>query len=185
MDFHHSLFYYLSSLSLNVTAQISESLLYDGIYYRLFGEPLRSWLSERRNRHIRFQYTNTACSRAYIGKWEIVNERLYLVGIVAHFENGDKVTLAELFPESSDKLFADWFTGGVRCPIGKMISYVHSGFSRTYEKDLVLFFKEGVLVRQELIENNNSLNMRREPYVGNLGHVLDESSSQDGVETSQ
>ena len=39
-------------------------------------------------------------------------------------------------------------------PIGKMLCYVHSEYDSVYEKELILEFKEGVLVSEKEIDNS-------------------------------
>lgn len=138
---------------LNMTAQISESLTYQGKDYSLCAEPLSPRLVRRRNKHIRFQRRNTACSRGYVGSWEIVEDHLYLVRISANFPDGRAVTIGDLFPDSPDRVFAGWVTGELRCPSGRLLGYVHSGYSSVFERDLLLRFQDGVLVDQRTVVN--------------------------------
>ena len=50
-----------------------------------------------------------------------------------------------LFPGKT-KVFADWYSGVMRIPHGKMMKYVHQGYASLYEKELFLRFESGVLV---------------------------------------
>lgn len=136
-----------------MTAQVSETLTYLGQVLRLFDEPLRPWLAKRRNKHIRFKRRSTACRRGYVGSWEIIDDRLYLVRIVGNFPDGRAITIGELFPDSPDKVFASWFTSELRCPTGRLLEYVHSGYSRIYERDVLLRFQDGVLVERRTVIN--------------------------------
>ena len=45
-------------------------------------------------------------------------------------------------------VFAHWFTGELRCPQGEQLEYIHMGYSSTYEYDLLMEFKQGVLVKK-------------------------------------
>jgi hypothetical protein len=137
-----------------MTAQFAENLIYHGETYALAAEPLYTWLQKRKNKHIRFRIPNTASTRGYRGTWEIIDDRLYLVNIRGQLQDKSKVTLATLFPESPGRIFANWFTGEVRCPIGRLINYVHTGFSSVYECDLFLSFKEGVVMNHRKVNNN-------------------------------
>jgi hypothetical protein len=105
---------------------------------------------------IRFTSPHTANWRGYVGTWEIIEadgaERLYLVGIEAHKDYETILTLPDLFP-GFDKVFAHWFTGELRCPQGSLVEYVHMGYASTYEYELFLEFKQGVLVHKYAIHN--------------------------------
>jgi len=101
----------------------------------------------------RFAPVSTALWRCYVGSWEIVDDHLYLVGIDAALEDGSKATLATIFPDAGDRVFADWFSGTIRIPLGKMIEYVHSGYSSTYERDMFLDIERGVVVAKRVQQN--------------------------------
>ncbi len=143
-----------------MTAQTSDGLLYQGQSFSLAGEPLYSWLTKRRKQP-RFKRRSTACSRGYVASWEIIDERLYLVGIRGrlvdgrspNLENERDATLAELFPESPDRVFANWFSDELRCPSGRLLGYVHSGYSSVYEFDMFLRFRQGVLIEKQTVTN--------------------------------
>ncbi len=136
-----------------MTAQVSEKLLYEGKSIFLFSEPLALYLVQNQ---IRFTSPHTANWRGYVGTWEIIEtegvERLYLVGIEAHKDYETILTLPDLFP-GFDKVFAHWFTGELRCPQGDLVEYIHMGYASTYEYELFLEFKQGVLVHKYAIHN--------------------------------
>ncbi len=136
-----------------MTAQVSEKLLYEGKSIFLFSEPLALYLMQNQ---IRFTSPHTANWRGYVGTWEIIEtegvERLYLVGIEAHKDYETILTLPDLFP-GFDKVFAHWFTGELRCPQGDLVEYIHMGYASTYEYELFLEFKQGVLVHKYAIHN--------------------------------
>jgi hypothetical protein len=136
-----------------MTAQASEELLYEGKAIRLCSEPLALYLKQN---EIRFEASSTACWRGYVGTWQILEaegaERLYLVGIEAYKDYETILTLPDLFP-GFDKVFAHWFTGELRCPQGKLLNYVHGGYASTYEYDLMMEFKQGVLVHKYAKQN--------------------------------
>jgi hypothetical protein len=91
-----------------------------------------------------------------VGTWEIIEilgvERLYLVGLSAHKTYEELVGISDLFP-GYDKVFAHWFTGELRCPQGALLNYVHGGYASTYEYDLLMDFKQGVLIDKHAKHN--------------------------------
>jgi hypothetical protein len=50
-------------------------------------------------------------------------------------------------------LFADWFTGVLRTPKGKMLHYVHMGFASVYEHEVHIKIENGVVVASRVIDN--------------------------------
>ena len=138
-----------------MTAQVAEKLTYQDQTLAMCSEPLDGYLASC-GRDIRFQGLSTACWRGYIGRWEVKGDRLYITGITATLENGNSATLKDLFPDFPNGAFAHWFTGEIRCPMGKQLKYVHMGYATQFEKDLFLTFKSGVLVAERIVKNGDS-----------------------------
>lgn len=138
-----------------MTAQAAEELIYKGQSLAMCSTPLDVFLVSS-GRSFNFQDLSTACWRGYVASWEIRDSRLYITDISATLEDGRPATLEDLFPGYPDGAFAHWFTGEVRCPIGKQLKYVHMGFASEFEKDLFLEFKSGVLVSERIVENGVS-----------------------------
>lgn len=136
-----------------MTAQVSERLIYGDKEIPLFSNPLSLYL---RQSGVSFQSPHTANWRGYVGTWEIIEtdgvERLYLVGLSAHKTHEEIIGLSDLFP-GFDKVFAHWFSGELHCPQGDLLNYVHGGYASTYEYDLLMDFKQGVLVSKHARHN--------------------------------
>ena len=136
-----------------MTAQIGERLTYQGESLIMCTSPLSDFFVYG-DSWPRFARTNTGLWRNYIGTWEIVNDRLYLIGLEATMMDGTPATLATVFPDFPDRVFAHWYSGELRVPRGNLIKYVHSGFRNKYEKDLFLDVANGVLTGTRLVKNN-------------------------------
>ena len=136
-----------------MTAQVAEILHYRDCEFDLCAEPLELYLI---NNGIQFdsECVSTACWRGYIGEWLIEDCRLYLIGI-SDLDNR-QVALSEIFPNNPGRVFAHWVTGELRCPQGKVLSYVHMGYSSIHERDLFLEFRQGELVAERLVSNGES-----------------------------
>jgi hypothetical protein len=136
-----------------MTAQVSEKLIYGGKEIPLFTNPLSLYLKQS---GIAFKSPHTANWRGYVGTWEILEhegvERLYLVGLSAHKTYEEILGLADVFP-GCEKVFAHWFTGELRCPQGAQLKYRHMGYGSIYEYDLLMDFKQGVLVSKHARHN--------------------------------
>jgi hypothetical protein len=136
-----------------MTAQVSERLIYGGKEIPLFTNPLSLYL---KNVGLSFKSPHTANWRGYVGTWEIIEdsgvERLYLAALSAHKSYEDILGLSDVFP-GYDKVFAHWFTGELRCPQGTQLEYRHMGYGSVYEYDLLMEFKQGVLVNKHARHN--------------------------------
>jgi hypothetical protein len=135
-----------------MTAQIPERLLYQGRQVAMCTNPLSGYFAMG-GRKPRFLCDSTALWRGYIGSWEIVDDRLYLISLQGKLENGADTTLETIFPDFPHKVFAHWYSGSIRIPEGKQIEYVHMGYASTYERDLFLEFERGVAVRKRMRNN--------------------------------
>jgi len=135
-----------------MTAQSREKLLYEGVEYGMATEPLGQYLITRDD--IKFVFTCTNCWRGYYGKWEIINDELFLVNLKAHINDYQEVGLEYLFPEK-EKVFAKWFTGIIKIPLGEMLEYIHMGYESIYEKNLMLCFNKGILVLKREVDKHD------------------------------
>ena len=84
---------------------------------------------------------STACWREYIGSWSIRRGKLYLIKLEGRFQI-----------EGKGAIFADWFTGELHIPQGKMLEYIHSGFNAVYEEEIILTFALGVMIKKDEIK---------------------------------
>lgn len=146
-----------------MTAQIAEILQYEGQEVPLLATPLSDYF-EMGGACPPLQRTSTALSRRYQGTWEIVDGRLYLVGLDAILEDGTRATLGSVFPDYPERVFAHWYTGVLRIPQGKEIEYVHMGFGSVHERDLFLQVKRGVVTGSEVVVNGTAADDAPEGY---------------------
>jgi len=149
-----------------MTAQIHESLIYDGDNTSMaFCPPL----PENNPRVIELSYEeiqdgdaggiifSTACWREYVGTWEIKDGRFYLVGLEGRYRlNGD------------EPLFADWFTGVLRIPRGEMIVYVHMGYGSVFEEEVHVKIEQGVVTQTRVVDNRGKKHDERQLGSENL-----------------
>ena len=95
--------------------------------------------------------------RGYIGTWEIRNKKLYLASLVGFIENNKQVDLNYLFPNKTE-FFANWFSGDIRIPDGKLLEKINLGYESVFEKDRILTFNEGILISETVIANKKEKN---------------------------
>jgi hypothetical protein len=107
-----------------MTAQTPERLRFEGEELAMCVEPLNDYF-RLAGLEPKFQVRNTANWRGYVGSWEILQERLYLVGLNGSLEDGTRVSLETFFPGFPDRVFAHWYSGTIRAPQGQLLEYVH------------------------------------------------------------
>lgn len=150
-----------------MTAQASETLIYKGEKLALCTNPLDTYLSSTSPK-VEFYATSTALWRGYIGTWTIEGGRLYLVKLSAALRHADRIEdvgLSYLFPDYPDGVFAHWYTGEFRCPMGELLNYVHGGYGSTYEQDLFIEIKKGVVISERVESNGEGTGKGGSGYV--------------------
>ena len=106
-----------------MTAQVKEKLYSDGKEYGMATEPLKPYLEKLDNKP-KFSLLNTGCWRGYVGKWEVLNNHLYIIDLFSQIEISNEIVevgLGYLFPEQ-EKVFANWFSGSISLPHAKLQS---------------------------------------------------------------
>lgn len=137
-----------------MTAQVSETLVYEGKKLSMCAEPLGDYFALA-GLAPPFEWTSTALWRGYVGTWEIVHDRLYLIGINGRLKTGQTATLASIFPGFPERVFAHWYSGTIRVPEGKLLEYIHMGYASLYERDRYFEVEKG-LVRRAWVKENES-----------------------------
>ena len=138
-----------------MTAQFAEQLHYQGRDVALCTNPLDDYFAMGGLRPP-FDSSCTALWRGYVGRWEIVDDRLYLVGLSGTLEDGTEASLATVFPGFPDRVFAHWYSGTLRIPEGRRLKYVHMGYASSYERDRFLDVERGVVVATRVRENGTA-----------------------------
>ena len=64
-----------------------------------------------------------------------------------------ELSVAALFP-GKKKIFADWYSGTLRIPQGEILDRHPMGHFSTYERDLILEFKEGYHISSRRVSNS-------------------------------
>ena len=140
-----------------MTAQSDEFLIIDGTESAMaFCPPMP--LGDSRVIENEEYPKNSGCLRGYIATWEVKKGKFFLVDIEG------KYNLKEDKP-----ILANWFTGVLKIPEGKLVKYVHMGFESIHEKEKRIEIVEGVVVNEQIVdtsENEVSEDLKRGISVG-------------------
>ena len=138
-----------------MTAQFSELLMLEGKQQALCSYPLASYFALG-GESVAFRPSSTALSRGYIGTWEILDQRLYLIRLQGWLQDESPVSVETVFPGYPQRVFAHWFSGTLRLPQGQLLHYVHGGFGSCYEQDLLIDVTRGVVTAKRVRVNGFS-----------------------------
>jgi hypothetical protein len=138
-----------------MTAQIAEKLRYQGEDLAMCTNPLNDYFAMG-GLDPCFESNCTALWRGYVGRWEIVGDRLYLLELHGTLKDGTKASVSTIFPDFPERVFAHWYTGTIRIPLGKQLSYVHMGYGSTFERDMLLDLERGVLKNTRVRQNGTA-----------------------------
>lgn len=141
-----------------MTIQTCEMLLYQGEYWKMYSTPLEVYFETIMPRPDGL-HCHTALERGYVGTWEISDGKLYLIGLDGYFcgsanslGQGEALTVEGVFPGSGGRVLADWFSGFLRLPRGRVLAKAMIGFP-LYEEELRVRMEHGVDQGCEVIRN--------------------------------
>ena len=127
----------------HMTTQVKEQIIIDGQKYPLLNAmslPEDDSIIQHKKGVIE---TSSNCWRGYVGTWEIKDDMLYLVD----FSSGKYDVLVNL------PILADWISGTAKVATGE-VKANSSWDIETYETEMHLTFKNGLIVKTENIKNN-------------------------------
>ena len=132
-----------------MTAQVHERLILDGEWTSIAGEPALPHshprvveATETHRKQASSIVRSTACWRGYIATWELKERRLSLIAIEGNFEL-----------KGPEPLFANWYTGELRIPMGEMLEYIHMGYASVFAEELFISIENGVEVSRRHVDN--------------------------------
>lgn len=135
-----------------MTIQVCDSIIYDGEKFPIHSDPLFDYLREEGIVE-NFVPPHTACWRGYVSKWEISNNKLYLIEFYGYVKDGEErakeVGLDYLFPRKK-KVHAKWFAGELQ--VGKGAMHEIGDYPR-YEQEVIVTIEEGNVKNYRTIIN--------------------------------
>ena len=170
------------------TAQAPDVLIVDGEQQAIFTNPLTPWLQTHPDALPKDGIVSSGNWRGYIATWELAAGKLWLRKVEIAYDNEDKAAAAKreaehpgeeetvwfgdyvqrnvigrLFPDPRN-VIADWYTGTLILPKGKMTEYVHMGYGSSYERYTVVWVRAGDVTRQLDLSGAQFMELRKERY---------------------
>jgi hypothetical protein len=142
-----------------MAAQLPDKILLNGEYQHLYSNPLEHyWIRTDKKRPAFYPLPN--CRRGYVATWEARDSQLFLKDIDGNYEKTSlffgkqtaRYSLKILFPKSGNRLVkANWFSGKLRIPQGKMTIYDEDYGSR-FEQEIIITVEKGDIVKMVTID---------------------------------
>jgi hypothetical protein len=136
----------------NATAQASDELIVEGKKFALNTNPLETQLEQKQWKPPKEAVISSANWRGYIATWEIKDDKLFLKEATIlvsdpkdEHEYLRKPITSDLYPGATEVL-ADWYTGALIVPDGKMTHYVHMGYGSSFDHYQVFRVRAGAVV---------------------------------------
>lgn len=128
--------------------QLEEILVIKDEVYGFRRSILHPILEER---EVKFKCNSTGIWRGYLGTWELIDNKIYLIDLNAYIDDEEIDGIEYLFP-GEEKVFAEWVNAKIPLDIGGVLfwEFYHKAI---YEKELVLEFKDGVLIGETEVDN--------------------------------
>ncbi|SFQ03085.1 hypothetical protein [Hymenobacter arizonensis] len=136
------------------TAQAPDLLVYHGDTLRLHSNPLESWLEKLPARPTELNFS-TACWRGYEATWLLEDDQLFLLNVTVCGEKPRSVIdLRRWFTlDRQGRVPAVWVSGNLDVVLGELLRYEQMGYASIYQKDWLLTFEVGRLVKQQTFDN--------------------------------
>jgi len=177
------------------TTQISDLIIYKGDTLSLFAYPIKFYPNEKLI-NPKSLFGNNECShpiawRDYVVTWEIIDNQLYLVNIrnacyptpmknagtsfkgeiQKDYIGSEFADLKALFPNKykNGKVKADWVTGKLISPQGKLLYYFPDGYY-IYKTELEFTIENGILIDTKQLDNSKT---KKSKYLENPNLLVD------------
>jgi hypothetical protein len=156
---------FLCPVLLFAAAQTPEKLRFDGMEEQLMATPLESFWTEQNPKPESLSQTSLACWRGYVGTWELIDKKLYLIKLERHeirpkdetFVEHTEILPLEKIVGQEGPVPATWFSGVLRVARGEVITQVNAGFASVYDEDVYFIVEKGIITAQRTIKNDPTL----------------------------
>lgn len=141
-----------------MTVQIPERILIDGKPHWLYTQPLYPLLASRQTRIDAPDVWTTACHRQYVGTWDLIDGKLWLVCLNTYGDEELPLSDAmhswflQLVPANKFPVFVEWFSGHLRIPIGPTLVQGSAGWSSWFTRERVVTCRQGRIVRDREVD---------------------------------
>ena len=147
---------FLCFSELFATPQYPDKILYNDIEYSLETNPLEQYFNKNQDTRPKGGVESTGLWRGYVATFEIIENQLYVKDVqIQIYNEKDKSfewisVIDEIFPGLSERKI-DWYNGILTLPYGELITYVHEGYSSTFENYILIEIADGKSIKSKNI----------------------------------
>lgn len=148
-----------------MAAQLPDRILLNGEMMELFSNPLEQyWIRFDKKRPPFYPLPN--CLRGYVASWELKDNILHLRDIDGNYEKRTlffgietaRYAIKTLFPRAKNRpVKANWFSGKLRIPRGKMTIYNHEEYGSRFEKEIIITIEKGTVIKMVTLDYNKKV----------------------------
>lgn len=160
------------SVKLFATAQVPDYLIIEKDTLMIQSNPLEGYFKEHSIPANLITTMSTANWRGYIAYFKFLNGKLVVENIYKEEHKNDDKGKTEFFLTSIYKdVFGEnknfecsFYSGLLICPSGKMLEYIHMGYSSVYENYDLIELKDGVNVKSKKFTAEEFMDYKREYF---------------------
>lgn len=143
-----------------MAAQLPDMIWLQSKWMDLYTNPLEDYWQSSGKKRPEFK-TKESCKRGYIASWSLENNELVLASIEGKQFTSSflwrkkliETSLSRIFPKCRDKgVLANWYSGKLRIPAGKMTQYEHYNYSSRFEKEIIVTIKNGTVIKMVTLD---------------------------------
>ncbi|HEX5169208.1 MAG TPA: hypothetical protein VFW11_08525 [Cyclobacteriaceae bacterium] len=142
-----------------MAAQLADIIWMDGEKMDLYSNPLEEYFLKRKKKRPSF-FSLDVCRRGYVATWEVRDGQLFLTKLEGDIESNSlfskkvkKCNLSTLFRKPGPQgVKAEWFSGKLRVPNGKMTQYEDTGYDSRFEREIILTVEHGDVLKKRTLD---------------------------------
>lgn len=153
----------LAGAAVSATEQEPDILRWKGKSYDLYTNPLERYLASHPDVWRDRAMLSTANWRGYVATWTIEDDRLKLTDVNTGRRPERVNALGKLFP-GQEVVLADWYTGNLLVPDGKLLHRGDFSYSAVHSKYLLFRIEKGIVTAQRELGERAYMEFKRSQF---------------------
>lgn len=166
-----TLFLLVIAIAAFATGQMGDKLIYKGKTLEMTSNPLEQYFKTNPSLRPKSPIIMSSLWRGYVATFELADKQIKVKDIEIMVMDSIKKTNRYIRSSVYEQVFKtttptkmDWYTGLLVVPTGKMLQYVHMGYSSTFESYLLLEIDKGNLISEKNMTNKAYLKFKHKQF---------------------
>lgn len=166
-----TLFLLVIAIASFATGQMGDKLIYKGKTLEMTSNPLEVYFKNNPSLRPKSPIIMTSLWRGYVATFELADKQIKVKDIEIMVKDSIKNPNRYIWSSVYEQVFKnsasaklDWYTGLLVVPTGKMLQYVHMGYSSTFESYLLLEIDKGNLITEKNMTNKAYLKFKHKQF---------------------